>query len=78
MTTTQQLQKMIDRLDEEFYKENGYYQANTEPYTFAMRVAKVAFAMGIGKMNGAQKPTNDNPYNIDYKRQTKLFDDEKN
>lgn len=70
MTPTQELKRMIDRLDQEFVQENGYSQANTEPYTFAMRVAKVAYAMGMGKMN--TKTDKENPYNIDYKRQTEI------
>lgn len=33
-------EKLIEKHDEDFYKENGYYLSKTEPETFALELMK--------------------------------------
>lgn len=67
------MEQKIKQQLEDIFNEGGFYNIHKE-YILGMMLK----AYELGKSSKKCKEDNDNPYHIDYKRQTKLFDDEKN
>lgn len=71
MTVEQQLEELVIK-EVPIFEISEKCDIRNDPSGFALHVAKKAYE--LGKASKKCKEDVDNPYHIDHKRQTKLFD----